>query len=282
VRPGIIAGMIFAFLQSFGDVPISMFLIDPRNNTLPLAIMAYLEYNIDPTVAAISALVALAGARAAVRIVPRAGRVIAVASVVMVGVTKRYRAVVALDDVSPEVASGEFVTVLGASGWGKSTTLRAVAGLTSIDAGRVLIDGREVTGVPTAKRNIGMVFQNLALFPHMTVDQNVAFGLRMRRLRAARNASGSGKPWRRCGSTTWAGATRTSFRATSSASRLHGRWSSTRRYCCSTSHSRHSTANCAMRSLGMGSAMAPASTSSAPAGASWPPGAAAIFKASKS
>ena len=107
---------------------------------------------------------------------------IAVASVVMVGVTKRYRAVVALDDVSPEVASGKFVTVLGSSGWGKSTTLRAVAGLTSIDAGRVLIDGREVTGVPTAKRNIGMVFQNLALFPHMTVDQNVAFGLRMRRL----------------------------------------------------------------------------------------------------
>lgn len=60
LRPGIIAGMIFAFLQSFGDVPISMFLIDARNNTLPLAIMAFLEYNIDPTVAAISAMVTIA------------------------------------------------------------------------------------------------------------------------------------------------------------------------------------------------------------------------------
>jgi spermidine/putrescine ABC transporter ATP-binding subunit len=111
--------------------------------------------------------------------------VIAMASVVLTEVTKRYGSARALDDVSLDVASGEFVTLLGPSGCGKSTTLRAVAGLTAIDAGRVLIGGREVTALPTAKRNIGMVFQNLALFPHMTVDRNVAFGLRMRGLPAA-------------------------------------------------------------------------------------------------
>lgn len=110
---------------------------------------------------------------------------IVVAAVVLAGVTKRYGTVAALHDVSLEIASGEFVTLLGPSGCGKSTTLRAIAGLTAIDAGRVLIDGREVTGVPTAKRNIGMIFQNLALFPHMTVGQNIAFGLRMRRLRGS-------------------------------------------------------------------------------------------------
>ncbi|MBV8169031.1 MAG: ABC transporter ATP-binding protein [Alphaproteobacteria bacterium] len=107
------------------------------------------------------------------------------ASVVLSHVTKRYAAARALDDVGLDVASGEFVTLLGPSGCGKSTTLRAVAGLAAIDAGTVRIDGRDVTALPTAKRNIGMVFQNLALFPHMTVAANIAFGLRMRGLDAA-------------------------------------------------------------------------------------------------
>src|SRR5258706_4717037 len=107
------------------------------------------------------------------------------ASVVLSRVTKQYGTARALDDVALEVASGEFVTLLGPSGCGKSTTLRAVAGLAAIDSGRVLIDGRDVTALPTANRNIGMVFQNLALFPHMTVAENIAFGLRMPRLPTA-------------------------------------------------------------------------------------------------
>jgi len=95
-------------------------------------------------------------------------------------ITKTYGETRALDEVCLEVARGEFVTLLGPSGCGKSTTLRAVAGLLDVDRGVIAIDGRDVTRVPINDRNIGMVFQNLALFPHMTVAENVAFGLRMR------------------------------------------------------------------------------------------------------
>jgi spermidine/putrescine ABC transporter ATP-binding subunit len=99
--------------------------------------------------------------------------------------TKQYGATRALDQVCLDVEVGEFVTLLGPSGCGKSTTLRAVAGLVDIDNGSIAIDGRDVTHVPIHHRDIGMVFQNNALFPHMTVAQNVAFGLKMRNL--ARN-----------------------------------------------------------------------------------------------
>ena len=95
-------------------------------------------------------------------------------------VTKRFDQTVALEGVSLEVASGEFLTLLGPSGCGKTTTLRIVAGLTTPESGTVRIRGEDVTRVPTFRRNIGMVFQGLALFPHMTVAENVAFGLRMR------------------------------------------------------------------------------------------------------
>ena len=95
-------------------------------------------------------------------------------------VSKRFGVVEALREVSLDIASGEFVTLLGPSGCGKSTTLRIIAGLTMPDDGSVWIDSNEVTRVPTYRRRIGMVFQNLALFPHLTVAENVAFGLRMR------------------------------------------------------------------------------------------------------
>jgi spermidine/putrescine ABC transporter ATP-binding subunit len=102
-----------------------------------------------------------------------------VASVALTGVAKFYASVAAVDDVSLDIESGKFLTLLGPSGCGKSTTLRLIAGLIAPDRGEILIEGRVVTNVPTYRRRIGMVFQNLALFPHMTVAQNVAFGLRM-------------------------------------------------------------------------------------------------------
>lgn len=92
-----------------------------------------------------------------------------------------YADFIAVDDVSLTINSGQFVTLLGPSGCGKTSTLRIVAGLLTPGSGRVLFDGRDVTGLSSAKRNIGMVFQSLALFPHMTVAENVAFGLKMRK-----------------------------------------------------------------------------------------------------
>jgi putative spermidine/putrescine transport system ATP-binding protein len=97
-------------------------------------------------------------------------------------VTKTYSDVRAVDDVSLDVRPGEFVTLLGPSGSGKTTTLRMIAGFVRPDSGRVVLDGRELTRVPPYKRDVGMVFQNYALFPHMTAGENVAFPLQMRRM----------------------------------------------------------------------------------------------------
>src|SRR5215470_11345649 len=97
------------------------------------------------------------------------------------GLTKRFGSVVAVDDLSLEVADGELLALLGPSGCGKTTTLRSVAGFELPDAGEIHFGDHRVTELPPERRNIGMVFQNYALFPHMTVFENVAFGLQMRK-----------------------------------------------------------------------------------------------------
>jgi putative spermidine/putrescine transport system ATP-binding protein len=98
------------------------------------------------------------------------------------GVSKRFGDVAALCDVSLAIRHGEFMTLLGPSGCGKTTLLNLVAGFFSPDGGQILIAGNLVNDVPTYKREIGMMFQNYALFPHMTVMANVAYGLRARHL----------------------------------------------------------------------------------------------------
>ena len=95
-------------------------------------------------------------------------------------VVKRFGAATAVSDLSLDVRRGEFVSLLGPSGCGKTTTLRMIAGLERPSSGQILIAGTDVSSVPPEARDIGMVFQSLALFPHMSVADNIAFGLRMR------------------------------------------------------------------------------------------------------
>ena len=107
------------------------------------------------------------------------------ARVIFDRIEKRYGAVVAVDDVSLDIAPGEFVTLLGPSGSGKTTTLMMLAGFEIPTAGEIYVDDDPIAAVPPYRRNIGMVFQNYALFPHMTVGENIAFPLQMRRMNRA-------------------------------------------------------------------------------------------------
>ena len=100
-------------------------------------------------------------------------------------ISKHFGGVLALDQLSLSVQQGEFLTLLGASGCGKSTTLRVIAGLIDPDDGEILLDGHSIRNVAVHRRETAMVFQSYALFPHMTVAQNVAFGLKMRGLSAS-------------------------------------------------------------------------------------------------
>lgn len=100
-------------------------------------------------------------------------------------ISKNFKSVAALKDISFEIEQGQFVTLLGPSGCGKSTLLRIIAGLESKDSGTISINGKNLEGVPANKRNLGMVFQQYSLFPNMTVKDNVAFGLKLKKLQTA-------------------------------------------------------------------------------------------------
>src|SRR6266576_974257 len=108
--------------------------------------------------------------------------------VLIQNLTKRFGATTALKDVSLEIRSGELFFLLGPSGCGKTTLLRTIAGLQMPSAGRILFDGRDVTAIPTQKRNAVMCFQGYALWPHMTVRENIRFGLSVREPPPGRDA----------------------------------------------------------------------------------------------
>jgi spermidine/putrescine transport system ATP-binding protein len=101
--------------------------------------------------------------------------------IVVEAVTKRFADVVAVNDVSITIPGGEFFSMLGPSGCGKTTTLRMIAGFEAPDAGRIVLQGVDVTHVPPPKRNVNMVFQAYGLFPHMTVGENIAFGPKIKK-----------------------------------------------------------------------------------------------------
>ncbi|MCI5077245.1 ABC transporter ATP-binding protein [Oricola sp.] len=96
------------------------------------------------------------------------------------GISKRFGKAVALEHLALDIRQGEFVTFLGPSGCGKSTTLRILGGFETPDTGRIILDGEDVTALPPNRRNVNMVFQDYALFPHMTVRQNMSFGLELK------------------------------------------------------------------------------------------------------
>jgi spermidine/putrescine transport system ATP-binding protein len=100
-------------------------------------------------------------------------------------VTKAFDGAAAVQDFDLDIAAGEFVSLLGPSGCGKTTLLRMVAGLEFPDAGRILLDGRDITATPAHKRPVNMVFQRVTLFPHLNVFENIAFGLKLQRVSAA-------------------------------------------------------------------------------------------------
>jgi spermidine/putrescine transport system ATP-binding protein len=98
------------------------------------------------------------------------------------GVTKAFGDVVAVNDISIDIREGEFLTLLGPSGCGKTTTMRMVAGFEEPDAGQILLRGTDMVGIPPNKRHVNMCFQNYALFPHMDVQQNIEYGLKLKKV----------------------------------------------------------------------------------------------------
>jgi sn-glycerol 3-phosphate transport system ATP-binding protein len=109
-------------------------------------------------------------------------------SIQLVDVAKRWDNTTALEGVNLHIESGTFCVLLGPSGCGKSTTLRIIAGLETASSGQVLVDGQDVTTLPPAQRGVAMVFQNYALFPHLSVADNITFGLSVRKVPAAETA----------------------------------------------------------------------------------------------
>ena len=162
-------------------------------------------------------------------------------------VVKKFGAFRAVDRLSLDIRAGEFFALLGPSGCGKTTLLRMLAGFETPDEGRILLDGRDIAQVLPHQRPVNMMFQNYALFPHLSVRDNIAFGLKRARHAALARSTPASPRWSRWSSSrAWRSESRISSPAArSSAWRWRARWRAARGCCCSTSPWPRSTRSCA-------------------------------------
>ena len=165
------------------------------------------------------------------------------------GVTKRFGAATAVDDLNLTIEQGEFFSLLGPSGCGKTTTLRMVAGFEQPTEGEVFLEGKPVATVPPYKRNVNTVFQSYALFEHLDIEGNVAFGLKRRKVRGGRDQHARGRGARaRAADRARDGEAERAVGRPAPARRARARARQpARRCCCSTSRSARSTSSCASR-----------------------------------
>jgi spermidine/putrescine transport system ATP-binding protein len=166
----------------------------------------------------------------------------------LAGIRKSFDGKTVIDNLNLTINNGEFLTLLGPSGCGKTTVLRLIAGLENVDSGRIHLEDHDITHVPAENRHVNTVFQSYALFPHMTVFENVAFGLRMQKTPAAEITPRVMDALKMVQLEALPSANRTSSpAASSSAWPSPARWSTNRACCCSMSPFRRWITSCASR-----------------------------------
>ena len=189
IFPGVLAGALLAFTLSIDEFIIAYFTAGAgeHSTTLPMRIYAMIRFGITPEINAMATILMLVSFHAGVPGPARqqgvGDRMSETAPLIeLKGLTKRFGRTLAVDDVSLDLRQNEFFALLGPSGCGKTTLLRMIAGFERPDQGQILLDGADLTAVRPNRRPVNLMFQSYALFPHMTVEKNVAYGLEMERL----------------------------------------------------------------------------------------------------
>ena len=191
LAPAIVAGGFLAFMISFDNFPISYFLMPAGVSTLPIEIQSSIKFGFTPEINAISTVIigvsllclAVVGLIMGKTFLGMMGGKKSMSEVSLKKLTKVYGGTTVVDHIDLTVPDGTLTSILGPSGCGKTTTLRMIAGFETPESGDVLFDGVSVSKVPVNQRGIGMVFQSYALFPHMTVGQNVSYGLEQQKVK---------------------------------------------------------------------------------------------------